>query len=85
MEEVFKVRHHTPHRGARIAVGLRDIRGVRAAEDDENFKRVDAKALAGAFRCLLERRERRRDEVPELLFCRLGERGLFLLLRLFSL
>lgn len=85
MEEVFKVRHHTPHRGARIAVGLRDIRGVRAAEDDENFQRVDAKALAGAFRCLLERRERRRDEVPELLFCRLGERGLFLLLRLFSL
>ena len=78
MEEVFKVRHHTPHRGARIAVGLRDIRGVRAAEDDENFQRVDAKALAGAFRCLLERRERRRDEVPEFLFCRLGERGLFL-------
>ena len=77
MEEVFKVRHHTPHRGARIAVGLRDIRGVRAAEDYENFQRVDAKALAGAFRCLLERR---RDEVPELLFCRLGERGLFLLL-----
>ena len=68
MEEVFKVRHHTPHRGARIAVGLRDIRGVRAAKDDENFQRVDAKALAGAFRCLLERRERRRDEVPELLF-----------------
>ena len=63
MEEVFKVRHHTPHRGARIAVGLRDIRGVRAAKDDENFQRVDAKALAGAFRCLLERRERRRDEV----------------------
>lgn len=77
MEEVFKVRHHTPHRGARIAVGLRDIRGVRAAKDDENFQWVDAKALAGAFRCLLERRERRRDEVPELLFCRLGERGLF--------
>ena len=85
MEEVFKVRHHTPHRGARIAVGLRDIRGVRAAEDDENFQRVDAKALAGAFRCLLERRERRRDEVPELLFCRLGERGLFLLPAFFAL
>ena len=79
-EQVLEVRHHAPHRGARAAVGLRDVCGVRAAEDDEDFQRIDAKAPAGALRRLLERRERRRDEVLELLFRQLGERGLFLLL-----